>query len=54
MTSKLQADRSAHIPKSYQMVMPYLILKDAKGFIEYMKTVFDGPFGNTWRITSAK
>ena len=41
MTSKLQTDRSAHIPEGYQTVMPYLISKDAEGFIEFMKTVFD-------------
>jgi uncharacterized glyoxalase superfamily protein PhnB len=41
MTSKLKADRSADIPEGHQTVMPRLILKDAEGFIEFMKTVFD-------------
>lgn len=30
-----------NIPANYQPVMPYLILKDAAGFIGFMKTVFD-------------
>ncbi|MCP9753358.1 VOC family protein [Ferruginibacter sp. HRS2-29] len=29
------------IPANYQPVMPYLILKDAAGFIVFVKTVFD-------------
>lgn len=30
------------IPKNYQTVMPYLILKDAPGFIHFVEKVFDG------------
>jgi PhnB protein len=41
VTSQLQADKPANIPEGYQTVMPYLTLKDAEGFIEFMKTVFD-------------
>ena len=28
------------IPEGYQQVMPYLIVKDAAGFMEFMKNVF--------------
>ncbi len=30
------------IPKNYQTVMPYLILKDATGFIHFVEKVFEG------------
>jgi PhnB protein len=30
------------IPKNYQTVMPYLILKDAPGFIHFVEKVFGG------------
>lgn len=29
------------IPKGHQAVMPYLMMEDATGFIEFIKTVFD-------------
>jgi PhnB protein len=29
-----------NIPKDYQTVMPYLILKDAKGFLSFVQEVF--------------
>lgn len=29
------------IPEGHQAVMPYLMLEDAAGFIEFIKTVFD-------------
>src|SRR5207237_5100485 len=28
------------LPEGYQRVMPYLILKDAQGFLNFMQTVF--------------
>jgi PhnB protein len=40
MTSQLQTVGQPNIPEGYQTVMPYLILKDAESFIEFMKTVF--------------
>jgi uncharacterized glyoxalase superfamily protein PhnB len=30
-----------NIPEGYQAVMPYLILKDAKGFLDFTQKVFD-------------
>ena len=30
-----------NLPQGYQRVMPYLILKDATGFLEFCKVVFD-------------
>ena len=30
-----------NIPKGYQAVMPYLMMEDAAGFIEFTKGVFD-------------
>ena len=30
-----------NIPEGYQGVMPYLMLDDANGFLEFVKTVFD-------------
>ena len=30
-----------NIPKGYQAVMPYLMMEDAAGFIEFTKDVFD-------------
>ena len=30
-----------NIPKGHQVVMPYLMMEDAAGFIEFIKTVFD-------------
>lgn len=29
------------VPKGHQAVMPYLMMEDAAGFIEFIKTVFD-------------
>lgn len=29
------------IPENYQAVMPYIIVNDAKGFMDFMKSVFD-------------
>ena len=37
--------KASTIPTHYQTVMPYLIIKDAAGFIEFMKTVFDATEG---------
>jgi PhnB protein len=41
MTPTLQTDRPSNIPEGYQTVMPYLIVNDGGGFIEFMKKVFD-------------
>lgn len=30
-----------NIPKGHQAVMPYLMMEDAAGFIDFIKTVFD-------------
>jgi uncharacterized glyoxalase superfamily protein PhnB len=35
-----------NIPQGYQAVMPYLILKNAEGFIDFTKKVFDAEILN--------
>ena len=38
--------KTPNLPANYQTVMPYLIIKDAAGFIEFMKTVFGAEEGH--------
>ena len=33
--------QTVNFPKDYQQVMPYLIIQNATGFIDFMKDVFD-------------
>ena len=33
--------QTVNFPKDYQQVMPYLIIQNATGFIDFMKEVFD-------------
>lgn len=33
---------TVHIPEGYQQVMPYLIVKDASAFLDFIEDVFDG------------